>query len=72
MGGGAAGEEVGSKIFCVINIYFSSSMLMYEHREPFSERFDVVDLDPYGSPTQFLDSAVQAIQDGGITPSPVV
>ena len=47
-------------------------MLMYEHCEPFSERFDVVDLDPYGSPTQFLDSAVQAIQDGGIIPSPVV
>ena len=42
-------------------------MLMYEHREPFSRQFDVIDLDPYGSPTKFLDSAVQAIRDGGIT-----
>ena len=45
----------------------SISMLMYEHREPFSRQFDVIDLDPYGSPTKFLDSAVQAIRDGGIT-----
>lgn len=28
--------------------------------------FDVVDLDPYGSPTQLLDSAVQAAADGGL------
>ena len=40
-------------------------MLMYEHREPHSKRFDVIDLDPYGSPSQFLDSAIQAVRDGG-------
>ncbi len=40
-------------------------MLMYEHREPHSKRFDVIDLDPYGSPAQFLDSAIQAVRDGG-------
>ena len=28
--------------------------------------FDVVDLDPYGSPSQLLDSAVQAVVDGGL------
>lgn len=28
--------------------------------------FDVVDLDPYGSPSQLLDSAVQAVADGGL------
>ena len=72
MEGGAAGEDVGRIVFCVIIINFSSSMLMYEHREPFSERFDVVDLDPYGSPTQFLDSALQAIQDGGMYTHPVL
>ncbi len=38
---------------------------MYEHREPHSKRFNVVDLDPYGSPSQFLDSTLQAVQDGG-------
>ncbi|KAL4548124.1 hypothetical protein Ndes2526B_g07324 [Nannochloris sp. 'desiccata'] len=28
--------------------------------------FDVVDLDPYGSPSQLLDSAVQSVSDGGL------
>ncbi|XP_044505134.1 probable tRNA (guanine(26)-N(2))-dimethyltransferase 2 isoform X2 [Mangifera indica] len=28
--------------------------------------FDVVDLDPYGSPSVFLDSAVQSVVDGGM------
>ncbi|KAK9684194.1 hypothetical protein RND81_10G193100 [Saponaria officinalis] len=28
--------------------------------------FDVVDLDPYGSPSVFLDSAVQSVADGGM------
>lgn len=28
--------------------------------------FDVVDLDPYGSPSQLLDSALQAVDDGGL------
>ena len=29
-------------------------------------KFDVVDLDPYGSPSTLLDSAVQCVSDGGI------
>ena len=28
--------------------------------------FDAVDLDPYGSPCQLIDSAVQAVSDGGL------
>jgi tRNA (guanine26-N2/guanine27-N2)-dimethyltransferase len=28
--------------------------------------FDVVDLDPYGTAVPFLESAVQAIADGGM------
>ncbi|NXK15644.1 TRM1 dimethyltransferase, partial [Herpetotheres cachinnans] len=39
-------------------------MLMYQckaDREP----FDVIDLDPYGSPSPFLDAAVQAVSEGG-------
>lgn len=28
--------------------------------------FDVVDLDPYGSPTRLLDAAVQSVADGGL------
>merc|ERR550519_1567251 len=42
-----------------------ASLLMYQHRQPKS-RFNVIDLDPYGSPTPFLDSAVQAVTDGGL------
>ncbi|XP_024975103.1 probable tRNA (guanine(26)-N(2))-dimethyltransferase 1 [Cynara cardunculus var. scolymus] len=30
------------------------------------KEFEVVDLDPYGSPSVFLDSAVQSIADGGL------
>uniref|UniRef100_G3TCJ0 tRNA (guanine(26)-N(2))-dimethyltransferase n=1 Tax=Loxodonta africana TaxID=9785 RepID=G3TCJ0_LOXAF len=40
-------------------------MLMYQHQRV-SERFDVIDLDPYGSPTPFLDAAVQAVSEGGL------
>ena len=31
-----------------------------------SQAYDAVDLDPYGSPTQLLDSAVQAVAEGGL------
>ncbi|XP_059948212.1 tRNA (guanine(26)-N(2))-dimethyltransferase isoform X3 [Mesoplodon densirostris] len=40
-------------------------MLMYQHQKA-SERFDVIDLDPYGSPAPFLDAAVQAVSEGGL------
>ena len=51
-------------------------MLMYNHREDLT-RYDVVDLDPYGTAAPFLDSAVQAVADGGLlcvtcTDSPVL
>lgn len=39
-------------------------MLMYEMRGK-KERYDVIDLDPYGSPSSFLDAAVQAVSEGG-------
>ena len=42
-----------------------ASMVMYENRE-YEKRFDVIDLDPYGSPARFLDGAVQAVSDGGL------
>ncbi|XP_033927976.1 LOW QUALITY PROTEIN: tRNA (guanine(26)-N(2))-dimethyltransferase, partial [Melopsittacus undulatus] len=40
-------------------------MLMYQckaNRDP----FDVIDLDPYGSPAPFIDAAVQAVSEGGL------
>ena len=42
-----------------------ASLLMYKHK-PTKDRFDVIDLDPYGSPTPFLDAAVQAVSEGGL------
>ena len=40
-------------------------MLMYGHKDAHS-RYDVIDLDPYGTACPFLDSAVQAVTDGGL------
>ncbi len=33
---------------------------------PAPQSYDVVDLDPYGTPAQLLDSAVQSVADGGL------
>lgn len=38
-------------------------MLMYAHR---ADRVDMIDLDPYGTAAPFLDSAIQAVSDGGL------
>lgn len=45
-----------------------AAMLMYKsaREKKMSGLFDVIDLDPYGGPTLFLDGAVQAIKDGGL------
>ncbi|CAH8850012.1 unnamed protein product [Trichobilharzia szidati] len=39
--------------------------LMYQHRK-YSERFNVVDIDPFGTASPFLDSAVQCLHNGGL------
>jgi tRNA (guanine26-N2/guanine27-N2)-dimethyltransferase len=38
---------------------------MYQKRKD-REFYDVVDLDPYGTAVPFLDSAIQALGDGGM------
>ncbi len=38
--------------------------LMYSHSSE-RNRVDVVDLDPYGTASPFIDAAVQCIADGG-------
>lgn len=45
--------------------YGDVSMVMYSNRD-YEDRFDVIDLDPYGSPARFLDGAVQSVSDGGL------
>lgn len=42
-----------------------ASMVMYEARGK-KVRYDVIDLDPYGSPSSFVDAAVQAVSEGGL------
>ena len=37
---------------------------MYNRRQA-RERFDVIDLDPYGTAAPFIDAAVQAVSDAG-------
>uniref|UniRef100_A0A914X2W1 tRNA (guanine(26)-N(2))-dimethyltransferase n=2 Tax=Plectus sambesii TaxID=2011161 RepID=A0A914X2W1_9BILA len=39
--------------------------VMMKHRA-LDMRFHAIDLDPYGGPSLFLDSAVQAVEDGGM------
>ncbi|KAF3444911.1 hypothetical protein FNV43_RR14604 [Rhamnella rubrinervis] len=61
---------------CKRNIKFNGSVACSKVESHFADarvymlthpkEFDVVDLDPYGSPSMFLDSAVQSIVDGGM------
>lgn len=37
---------------------------MYKNRQH-KDKFDVIDLDPYGTAAPFLDAAVQSVKDGG-------
>ena len=44
-----------------------ASLVMYTEKVNYaSKRYHTVDLDPYGSPSQFLDAAVQSVSDRGI------
>lgn len=49
----------------VTSSYSDASMAMYKSYEQ-GKRFHAIDLDPYGSPHIFLDSAVKSVADGGI------
>mmetsp|Transcript_18145 Transcript_18145/g.26963 ORF Transcript_18145/g.26963 Transcript_18145/m.26963 type:complete len:568 (-) Transcript_18145:785-2488(-) len=40
--------------------------LMYRSRAASEKKFDVIDLDPYGSAAPFLDAAVQGVANGGM------
>ena len=44
----------------------SGKELPHAHGESYVHRFDVIDLDPYGTAAPFFDSALQALQDGGL------
>ncbi|MEM0057943.1 MAG: tRNA (guanine(10)-N(2))-dimethyltransferase [Candidatus Bathyarchaeia archaeon] len=42
-----------------------ANLLLARHSAP-HKRFDVIDVDPFGSPVPFLDSAIRATRDGGM------
>jgi len=42
-----------------------ANLFMSQHAAP-RKRFDCIDIDPFGSPAPFLDSAVRALRDGGL------
>ncbi|KNE58640.1 N2,N2-dimethylguanosine tRNA methyltransferase [Allomyces macrogynus ATCC 38327] len=42
-----------------------AKIVMYQHLMP-KDHYHVVDLDPYGSASPFLDAAVQSVSDGGL------
>jgi len=53
----------GSAVFSKVEAQLADARVyMLTHEK----EFDVVDLDPYGSPSIFLDSAVQSVGDGGM------
>ena len=37
---------------------------MYQHKR--KAQFECVDIDPYGTPSPFIDAAVQCVADGGL------
>ncbi|MEN3015911.1 MAG: tRNA (guanine(10)-N(2))-dimethyltransferase [Candidatus Methanosuratincola petrocarbonis] len=42
-----------------------ANLLLAEHSEP-GERFDFIDIDPFGTPMPFLDSSIRALKNGGL------
>ncbi|MDD1776278.1 MAG: tRNA (guanine(10)-N(2))-dimethyltransferase [Candidatus Methanomethylicus sp.] len=42
-----------------------ANLLLTEHAEP-GGRFDFIDVDPFGPPTPFLDSAIRALKNKGV------
>jgi len=42
-----------------------ANLLLSQHSAP-RRRFDVVDIDPFGSPIPYIDSAVRALRNGGM------
>ena len=55
-------NRVGDKVSVRLS---DANVLLTSHSAP-GTRFDYVDLDPFGSPAPFMDSAVRALKSGGL------
>lgn len=62
-------EHNGVSTDDVIPSHADASVLMHTAKLDSLNHYDVIDLDPYGTATPFLDAAVQAVTDGGTCPS---
>ncbi|UXI15840.1 WD-repeat protein [Sarcoptes scabiei] len=49
-----------------VDVYNEDCSIFMYKRKALNQRLNVIDLDPYGSPIQFLDAAIQTIEDGGL------
>ncbi len=50
---------------CVTVLNQDANLLLNSHSKP-RGRFDAIDVDPFGSPVRYLDSALRAIRNGGL------
>jgi tRNA (guanine26-N2/guanine27-N2)-dimethyltransferase len=55
-----------NKLEGIVEIFHKDAcLLLTEHAEP-GKRFDYIDVDPFGTPSPFLDCAVRALKNGGL------
>ena len=55
-----------NKLTCKVKVKnMEANCLLSSHSAPHT-RFDCIDIDPFGSPIHFLDSAVRALRNGGM------
>jgi tRNA (guanine26-N2/guanine27-N2)-dimethyltransferase len=64
-------NEVGDKVHSNVDdarAYMYSKVGNWDHQPSgkYVHRFDVIDLDPYGTAAPFIDSSLQALADGGL------
>lgn len=52
----------------IIKSFISYSQAMYRHSEVtgVNHGYDIIDIDPYGTASPFIDPAIQAVTNGGI------
>lgn len=46
-------------------VLIATSSYLYSKIDDEREKFDVIDLDPYGTAVPFLDASIQGLSDGG-------
>lgn len=49
-----------------VNVKSEDANLLLAHYSAPRKRFDVIDIDPFGSPVPYMDSAIRALRNGGL------